>query len=125
MVTSDRHHIISTIANVVYNDNGGMEGTILDDKDVEEIYQHLVETLPIMGERIPTREEVEISLFQVMGAFPDVILVNRLTRKELHAVRMLVESFLSGSINNQAQTYQREGMYEQLREKLKYISWRI
>jgi len=94
MVTSDRHHIISTIANVVYNDNGGMEGTILDDKDVEEIYQHLVETLPIMGERIPTREEVEISLFQVMGAFPDVILVNRLTRKELHAVRMLVESFL-------------------------------
>ena len=70
MTESDRHVVICAVSNLMYNDGGSIVGDILGTSDVVEIEEWLreLDLVGNLGCRMPTREEIEVALFQVMGA---------------------------------------------------------
>jgi hypothetical protein len=58
MVESDKHEVLCTIANIMYNDGGSLKGTSITDDDVGEMCNFLNSEHVTMCCRRPTKHEV-------------------------------------------------------------------
>jgi len=64
----DRADVICAVGQYVYNEVGDVCGDVFDTTDVDEIEQAILRDLANMNIRQPTREEIEVAIYGVMGA---------------------------------------------------------